>query len=153
MYIKNKTRNVIILYKIKSNLSIRFYRDLVAVLVISLVVGQKISDANSTENPQLADDKILQDAQSLLKKLQTEVGEWYNKRSIVDWNYASNLTEENLALKLNMSAPLTNVLKRISQEAIDFPWQNIEIEEIKRQFQKLSILRAPMLSEEVRIDI
>ncbi|XP_032689502.1 angiotensin-converting enzyme-like [Odontomachus brunneus] len=121
----------------------------VAALIIALVVAESTNnDATTTENPQSVDD-ILK-VRRFLKKADAELEEWYNEQSIVGWNYASNLTEENLATKLNVSVAMTNVLKNISKESLEFLSIDIEEEDIKRQIQKLATLGAPMLSEEMQ---
>ncbi|XP_011148683.1 angiotensin-converting enzyme [Harpegnathos saltator] len=103
---------------------------------------------NPTEDSQSTD--VLKNAKSVLKRLDAELGKWYNKQSIAEWNYASNLTKENLAEKLNMSVMVTTALKHISQEANNFPWEDLKDEDIKRQFKKLSVVGNAMLSEEVQ---
>lgn len=128
------------------------YRVSVAALIVALVVAKSTNDdATTTEDPQFADD--ISKARRFLKKVDAELEEWYNKQSIAEWNYASNLTEENLATKLNVSVAMTSILKRISKESLTFLLTNTKDEDITRQLQKLSTLGAPMLSEEVKIDI
>lgn len=86
-----------------------------------------------------------------MKRLDAEYAEWSNKQSIAGWNYASNLTEENLEKKLNVSAIAAHVSKKIAQEVNAFPWADLQDENIKRQFKKLSVLGTAALPEDVRI--
>lgn len=85
----------------------------------------------------------------MLQRIDARYAEWSNKQSLAEWNYASNLTDENLAAKLNVSAEAANIMKQTAQEVNSFPWQELQDENIKRQFQKLSILGTAALPADV----
>jgi len=120
--------------------------------VITLVATKPTTEnaADPSENQQTA-DSLLKNAQELLKRIDARYAEWSNKQSLAGWNYASNLTDENLAEKLNVSAESARVSKQIAQEVNAFPWGDLEDESIKRQFKKLGVLGPAALPEDVRI--
>lgn len=138
----------IYMYGCQLNLWLRAYRVLVAAVVAAVTAKFVNDDASSTENPQSID--VEKSARDVLRNLDAQLANWYNKQSIAGWSYASNLTEENLAEKLNVTVAMTNALNQISQEANNFPWTSIDDENVKRQFKKLGTLGTTMLSEEVR---
>ncbi|XP_076160680.1 angiotensin-converting enzyme-like isoform X2 [Ptiloglossa arizonensis] len=96
-----------------------------------------------TEEDQLAK------ATEFLSRIDKQYTEWNNKQSLAEWEYASNLTSENLAKKLNVSAEAARVYKSIWQEVRDYPWKSIKNENIKRQFSKLSVLGVAALPEDL----
>lgn len=107
--------------------------------------------ANSTENPQVAEN-ILKSAKDIIKRLDAQYTEWCYKQNAAGWDYASNLTEENLAKKLNVSVEAARVSKQIAQEINAFPWKDLQDENIRRQFKKLGILGTAALPEDVSTD-
>ncbi|XP_071562887.1 angiotensin-converting enzyme-like [Temnothorax nylanderi] len=118
--------------------------------VITLVATKPATEDTveiSSENPQTAED-LLNNAQQLLKNINARYAEWSNKQSITSWNYASNMTDENLAEKLRVSAEAANASKQIAQEVNAFPWRELDDESIKRQFKKLGILGTAALPED-----
>lgn len=128
----------------------RVIRVLVAA-IINLAVSKPTEDlVNPVENPQSAAE-LLQNAQNVLKRIDVEYAKWSNKQSLAGWNYASNLTDENLAEKINVSTTAARVMKQIAEEVNAFPWRDLEDENLKRQFNKLGILGVAALPEDVRI--
>lgn len=127
------------------------YRVLVAAVVTLVAAKSAANDANPTENPQLVDANPLQSARDVLRNLDVQLAEIHNKQSLVEWNYASNLTDENLQKKLNLTVEVIKTLNEISREANNFPWADLEDENMKRQFKKFGELGTGMNSEEVRI--
>lgn len=114
--------------------------------------------AKPTENADLSKNlqtagSLQKNAQELLKRIDAQLAEWSNKQSIAGWNYASNLSDENLTEKLKVSAAAARVSKQIAQDVNSFPWQDLEDESLKRQFKKLGVLGTAALSEDVRIYI
>lgn len=119
--------------------------------IISLAASKPTEESvNPVENPQAAAE-LLQNARDILKRIDAEYAEWSNKQSLAGWNYASNLTDENLAEKINVSTTAARVMKQIAEEVNAFPWRNLEDENLKRQFNKLGILGVAALPEDVRI--
>jgi len=137
--ILNKTYHVII-------------RFLAAIVVVTTVISTRQQDlASATENLQIAEDVLEENARDIAKRLDEQYAKWSNKQSIAGWNYASNLTEENLAEKLNVSAAAARISKQIAQEVNAFPWSDLKDDYIRRQFSKLGVLGTAALSEDVRI--
>ncbi|XP_011631849.1 angiotensin-converting enzyme-like [Pogonomyrmex barbatus] len=117
--------------------------------VITLVIAKPTSEdaVNISKNLQTADD-LLKSAQEILKRLDAQYAEWSNKQSIAGWNYASNLTDANLAEKLKVSAEAARVSKQMAQEVNSFSWRDLEDESLKRQFKKLGVLGTAALPED-----
>lgn len=107
--------------------------------------------ADLSTNQQTADN--LKNAQELLKRVDGLIAEWNNKQSIAGWKYASNLSDENLAEKLKVSADAARVSKQVAQEVNAFPWRDLADESLKRQFKKLGVLGPAALPEDVRENI
>lgn len=95
------------------------------------------------------DPSLVARAQELLDKINKEYGEWNNKASIAAWNYASNLTDENLSVQLNVSAEVANYVRQVYKEVTEFPWENITDYSIRRQFKKLATPGSAALSQDV----
>lgn len=118
--------------------------------VVSLAASKPEDLVNPVENSQAAAE-LFQNAQDVLKRIDAEYAKWSNKQTIAGWNYASNLTDENLEEKINVSTTAARVMKQIAEEVNAFPWSNLEDENLKRQFNKLGILGVAALPEDVRI--
>lgn len=127
----------------------RVIRVLVAAIV-SLAASKPEDPVDPVENSQAAAE-LLQNAQAVLNRIDAEYAKWSNKQSLAGWNYASNLTDENLAEKINVSTAAARVMKQIAEEVNAFPWRNLEDESLKRQFSKLGVLGVAALPEDVRI--
>ena len=107
-------------------------------------------DATAESEAAQGPDELLTSAAEFLSRVDKQYAEWNNKQSIAEWNYASDLTPENLAIKLNVSSEAARFYKSIWQEVTEFPWKDIKDENVKRQFSKLSVLGAAALPEDVR---
>ena len=121
------------------------------VAVVVTLVAAKPTTEDIDINKSETSDELLKSAHELLKRIDAEYAKWNNIQSITAWNYASNLTNENLAEKLKCSAEGANVTKHIIQIVNDFPWRDLKNESMKRQFKKLSILGVAALPEQVNI--
>lgn len=119
--------------------------------IVALATTKPMDPIDPTDNPQAAAQDLTQKAKDILKRMDKLYAEWNHKQSIAGWNYASNLTDENLTEKLNVSAAAARVTKQVAQEVNEFPWRELQDENLKRQFQKFSILGTAALPEEVRI--
>ncbi|KAG5330313.1 ACE enzyme, partial [Acromyrmex charruanus] len=126
-------------------------RLLVAVVVTLVVAKPTTEDTVDISTNHETTDDLLKSALELLNRIDAEYAKWNNKQSVTAWNYASNLTNENLAEKLKWSAEGANVTKHIIQIVNDFPWTDLKNESMKRQFKKLSILGVAALPEQVNI--
>ncbi|XP_033225312.1 angiotensin-converting enzyme-like isoform X2 [Belonocnema kinseyi] len=100
----------------------------------------------TTEN----DPKVLlETAKELLAKINKDYGEWSNKEVLASWKYDSNLTDENLAEKINISSQAATYRKKLWEEVKAFPWKELQDEDAKRQFSKFSIIGEAALPEEL----
>jgi len=124
---------------------------LVAAVIILVAANSTTEDTADLNKNEQTTENLLQNAQELLKRIDAQNAEWSNKQSIAGWNYASNLTDENLAEKLKVSTAAARVSKQIAQEVNAFPWRDLEDESIKRQFKKFGVLGTAALPEDVRI--
>lgn len=120
--------------------------------MVAAVVAQPVSnDSNPIKNPQVVNIDLLHKVRDVLRKLDAQLTELYNKQAVVRWNYATNLTKENMEKKLNLDAATTNALKEISRETNNFPRANLEGENMKRQFKKFGTLGIAMIFAKVRM--
>lgn len=126
---------------------------MVAAIVTLVAAKPTTEDAVDISKKHETADDLLKSAHELLNRINAEYAKWNNKQSITAWNYASNLTNENLAEKLKWSAEGANVTKHIIQIVNDFSWRDLKDESMKRQFKKLSILGIAALPEQVNIYI
>lgn len=117
--------------------------------LVTLSLGVPAPQNDGTEVAKGSDD-LQNRATEFLNRVDKLYAEWNNKQTLADWEYASNLTPENLAKKLNVSSEAARVTKSIWKEVNDFPWRSIKDENIKRQFSKLSVLGTAALPEDVR---
>ena len=117
-------------------------------------ITTEVSSGDVTEviSPSQNDPSVLlDDARKLLKKIDSEYGEWNNKEVIASWKYESNLTDENLEEKIEVSSQAANYRKKLWAEVKAFPWKELQDEDAKRQFFKLSNIGEAALPENVII--
>ncbi|XP_047100514.1 angiotensin-converting enzyme-like isoform X1 [Schistocerca piceifrons] len=89
-----------------------------------------------------------QEARQYLELLDKEYGRRANVETLAEWGYASNITDETLQYKLNVSAEHAKFQKQQWLETIKYPWHTYKDPDIRRQFQKYSVLGTAALSEE-----
>ncbi|KAH0568973.1 hypothetical protein KQX54_021672 [Cotesia glomerata] len=119
-------------------------------LVYRLLAALAITSVCYCESP--ADDPaLIARAQELLYKINKEYGEWSYKVSVAAWNYASNITDHNLAVQLNVSAQVADYVREVYKEVNAFPWRNISDFNIKRQFAELATPGSAALSPEKKL--
>ncbi|KAK0076664.1 hypothetical protein PV326_010605 [Microctonus aethiopoides] len=94
------------------------------------------------------DPEFLLKAKNLLNKINIGYGKWQNKAAIAGWAYASNITDENLANQLNVSAQFADYSREIYKNISEFNWRDINDYDIHRQFELLSTPGASILSPE-----
>ncbi|XP_057337121.1 angiotensin-converting enzyme-like [Microplitis mediator] len=120
------------------------YRLIAALAVTSICYcDTSVTAADDDDDPSL-----VARAQELLDKINREYGEWNYKVSIAAWNYASNITDENLSVQLNVSAEVANYVRQVYKEVTEFPWENITDYNIRRQFKKLATPGSAALSQD-----
>ncbi|PSN41387.1 Angiotensin-converting enzyme [Blattella germanica] len=79
-------------------------------------------------------------AKEYLEYLDREYSKWATKQTVAEWNYASNITDENLQEKLAISAEAAKFSKQEWQETIKYPWTTYKDPDVRRQFMKQSVL-------------
>ncbi|XP_069674785.1 angiotensin-converting enzyme-like isoform X1 [Periplaneta americana] len=87
-------------------------------------------------------------AREYLEYLDKEFSERATKSALAEWAYASNITDENLKNKLAVSAEAAKFAKQQWQETIKYPWTTYKDPDIRRQFQKQSVLGYAALDED-----
>ncbi|CAG9769628.1 unnamed protein product [Ceutorhynchus assimilis] len=71
-----------------------------------------------------------------------------NRLAIAQWAYASNLTDENLQAQLAIASEVAKNEKEAWQRVTQFNWQRFSDYNLRRQFQKYSVLGTSALPEE-----
>ncbi|XP_017880117.1 angiotensin-converting enzyme isoform X3 [Ceratina calcarata] len=124
-------------------------RPLLLAALVTLSWGIPTPDDVTEVAVKESDESLILRAKEFLKKMDKEYAEWNNKQTVAEWNYASDLTQDNLAKKLNVSAEAARYYKSSWQEVNKFPWRDLKDENLKRQFSKLSVLGIAALPEDL----
>lgn len=119
--------------------------------LVTLVLG--IPTFQDVDNAAVDSEADLLKAKQFLEKINNEHAEWSNKYTLADWDYASNLTSENLANKLNTSTEAAQYFKSAWKKVNEYPWSDIKDPNVRRQFKKLSVLGRSALPEDVTIQL
>ncbi|KAG7200967.1 hypothetical protein KM043_003327 [Ampulex compressa] len=122
-------------------------RLLIIAAAASIAVGLPTSQ-DAAQSPTAAEEELLDRAREFLEATDKLNAEWSNRQTLAEWAYASNITKENLATKLNVSAEASRFLKSTWERVNQFAWRDIRDERTKRQFSKLSVLGSAALPEE-----
>ncbi|XP_012276299.1 angiotensin-converting enzyme [Orussus abietinus] len=117
------------------------------ILVAALATLVSTFPAEDSGDTSLSND--LESAQQLLSKIDKDFSAWTNKATLSEWNYASNLTQENLDTKVNVSSQFAAYNKQMWLEVTAFPWQKLEDFNVKRQFSKFSVLGVSALPQKL----
>ncbi|KAK9502105.1 hypothetical protein O3M35_012698 [Rhynocoris fuscipes] len=108
------------------------------IVLIFLLIGKIINAEEYNED----------NARLHLDKLNKISAEWANKRALAEWDYASNITDENLKKKLDLATTIANVTKTLWLETIKYPWQTFADPDLKRSFKHYSLLGIEALPED-----
>lgn len=132
---------------------INMLRLILVAAVVTLVAAKPTTEELSVDlskNQQTTTEGPLQQTgRELLDRSEALYAEWNNKQSNAGWNYASNLTDENLAEKLRVSAEAAAVMKQVAQEVNSFDLEDAHpCELVRRQFKKLGVLGPALLPED-----
>ncbi|KAF7991815.1 hypothetical protein HCN44_010616 [Aphidius gifuensis] len=117
---------------------------------LMMAMALLITMVKSTTTSPLNDDnyETISRAKALLNKIDNEYSIWNNKLTVAAWNYASNLTDENLANQLKISSDFAEYIREMYKEVSQFPWKNINNFDINRKFSKLASPGSAALSKE-----
>lgn len=116
-----------------------------ALAVVASALTEPCDTAPTTE---IDTPEFLARAKALLSKINNEYGQWNNILTVASWQYASNLTDENLANQLNVSSEVAVYYRQLYKEVNDFPWRTVHDYDTRRQFTKLSTPGTAALSKE-----
>lgn len=119
--------------------------------LVTLALG--IPTSQDVDNVAVDSEADLLKAKQFLEKINNEHAQWSNKYTLADWDYASNLTSENLANKLNTSTEAAQYFKSAWKKVNEYPWSDIKDPNVRRQFKKFSVLGRSALPEDVTIQL
>ncbi|VVC45911.1 Zinc finger C2H2-type,Peptidase M2, peptidyl-dipeptidase A [Cinara cedri] len=88
------------------------------------------------------------EAAKYLDSTNQALAQWTNRIIHADWNWLTNLTNENAEKKLAINLEFGNFLKTTWKETVKFPWSTYTNADIKRQFKLLSVLGTAALPED-----
>ncbi|XP_072156019.1 angiotensin-converting enzyme isoform X2 [Bemisia tabaci] len=92
------------------------------------------------------------EAREYLNYLNKEMDRRTNLNMLAAWNYASNISEENLAKQIAVEAENARFQKEQWREMMKYPWQSYKNDDIKRQFSMFAILGSAALPDEKFIE-
>ncbi|XP_033184105.2 angiotensin-converting enzyme-like [Bombus vancouverensis nearcticus] len=121
-------------------------RPLLVAALMTLALG--IPTSQDVDNVAVDSEADLLKAKQFLEKINNEHAQWSNKYTLADWDYASNLTSENLANKLNTSTEAAQYFKSAWKKVNEYPWSDIKDPNVRRQFKKFSVLGRSALPED-----
>ncbi|XP_033354226.1 angiotensin-converting enzyme-like [Bombus vosnesenskii] len=121
-------------------------RPLLVAALVTLALG--IPTSQDVDNVAVDSEADLLKAKQFLEKINNEHAQWSNKYTLADWDYASNLTSENLANKLNTSTEAAQYFKSAWKKVNEYPWSDIKDSNVRRQFKKFSVLGRSALPED-----
>lgn len=121
-------------------------RPLLVAALVTLALG--IPTSQDVDNVAVDSEADLLKAKQFLEKINNEHAQWSNKYTLADWDYASNLTSENLANKLNTSTEAAQYFKSAWKKVNEYPWSDIKDTNVRRQFKKFSVLGRSALPED-----
>ncbi|XP_071856351.1 angiotensin-converting enzyme-like [Bombus fervidus] len=121
-------------------------RPLLVATLVTLALG--IPTSQDVDNAAVDSEADLLKAKQFLENINNEHAEWSNKYTLADWDYASNLTSENLANKLNTSTEAAQYFKSAWKKVNEYPWSDIKDPNVRRQFKKFSVLGRSALPED-----
>nr|ATU82846.1 secreted Angiotensin-converting enzyme-like protein [Pristhesancus plagipennis] len=109
------------------------YMVLTCLLLATIVKAEEFTEFNARQH---------------LDKLNKISAEWANKLALAEWAYSSNITDENLNKKLDLSTEAAKVSIELWTETIKFPWQTFQDADLKRMFKKYALLGMEALPED-----
>lgn len=87
------------------------------------------------------------EAAQKLQQIEPEIVKRRNKEVEAEWAYASNITDENDALKTEVSADNAKYFQDLAKELKSYNYENFKDEDLKRQFEKLTQLGYAALND------
>ncbi|KAK5649891.1 hypothetical protein RI129_000920 [Pyrocoelia pectoralis] len=99
-----------------------------------------------SKDPPLEDEEIR--ARAYIKLVNDRMALRYNRETIASWKYASNITAKNLNEHLQVTKETAKETKDDWLQTTQFNWRSFSDDDLRRQFEKLSILGSSALPEE-----
>ncbi|XP_060842211.1 angiotensin-converting enzyme-like isoform X3 [Rhopalosiphum padi] len=115
---------------------------LYAILWLSAtVVWRPVLSAGTKKYSEIEASKYLDNANHALT-------EWTNRVIHANWNWLTNLTNENAEKKIAINLEFSKFLKNMWVETVKYPWSTYKDPNIKRQFKLMSVLGTDALPED-----
>ena len=93
--------------------------------------------------------KLESEARSFLLSLDSQLSEKCFESSIAEWNYATDINEQNLNTKLQLSLEMAKFGKEVSRNLTEkYDWESFQDDDLLRMYKKLSILGTAALPED-----
>ncbi|XP_059083297.1 angiotensin-converting enzyme-like [Tigriopus californicus] len=113
----------------------------VCCLGVTQVLGQSVDATTKNETVEEKAAKFVDEAESELTQMAT-------KSTIIEWSYATNLTDENEQKSLDFQKEFDQVNVRLGTEARKFDLTKISDKVLKRKLKHLSLIGASALPKE-----
>ncbi|XP_066583828.1 angiotensin-converting enzyme-like [Prorops nasuta] len=117
-------------------------------LMVLMVPALSLSSHKHHHRKIRQSESNVEDAKTFLANINKKAEKLHNLLVASEWNYASNLTVENLNERLNISAKVAIRKKTLWEQVVAFPSKDMKDENLKRQFSKLSILGTAVLPQD-----
>ncbi|KAE9526929.1 hypothetical protein AGLY_013577 [Aphis glycines] len=115
---------------------------LYAILWLSVtIVWRPVLSAGTKKYSEIEASKYLDNANYALT-------EWTNRVIHANWNWLTNLTNENAEKKIAINLEFSKFLKSMWVETVKYPWSTYKDPDIKRQFKLMSVLGTDALPED-----
>ena len=89
------------------------------------------------------------EARSFLLSLDKQLSEKCFESSVAEWNYATDINEQNLKIKLQLSLDMAKFGKEVARNLTgQFEWESFQDADLLRMYKKLSILGSAALPED-----
>lgn len=88
------------------------------------------------------------EASKYLENANHALTQWTNRVIHANWNWLTNLTNENAEKKLAINLEFSKFLKCMWEETVKYPWTTYKDPNIKRQFKLMSVLGTDALPED-----
>lgn len=112
-------------------------------MVLFLVVGLLVTMSSCLDPRQDTDGEV--EARDFIHFLNRESGHHLTEGTHAEWDYATNITEHNLAVKLNKSLQHAQFTKEQWHNLMKYPWQSYSNPDLRRQFKMYSVLGSAAL--------
>ena len=94
-------------------------------------------------------NELESEARSFLLSLDKQLSEKCFESSVAEWNYATDINEQNLKIKLQLSLDMSKFGKEVARNLTDqFEWESFQDADLLRMYKKMSLLGSAALPED-----